>query len=190
MRRTTGGWLVLGALIAIGAVEVSGQEQGEVRRRAPASGPDVEAIMQMRDRLALTEDQVAELEVIRREGVERRVAEMAEMEDLRSRLRAGQIRRSEVMARMEERRDANQGLGDERRTRIESILTEQQLAAVDELRLRTRAFRRGRPSVRRGPRSGFEGGPGVGVARPRFDRGGPPLGRFTRRMPLRTEPRD
>jgi Spy/CpxP family protein refolding chaperone len=180
MRRTTGGLLVLGALIAIGAVDVAAQDQ-DVQRRDRARGPDVEAIMQLRERLALTENQIAELDVVRRESVARRSAEMAEMAELRSRLRAGQIRRSEVMARMEERRDANQGLTEERRARVESILTDEQLTTLDELQLRRRAFRRGRQSARRGPRGDFDGRPGV-VGR-RLPRRPPDLGG-------RTEPGD
>ena len=59
MRRVTGGLLALTALVAVGVNDISGQQQG--RRRGAETRPSqgVEAIMQMRERLALTDEQIA-----------------------------------------------------------------------------------------------------------------------------------
>lgn len=154
MKRTKSGWIVLGALMAFGAPDIAAQ-QDEMQAQPRMRGPSVEAIMRMRDRLELTEEQIASLDEIRREIVEQRNAERAALAEMRSRLAAGQIRRSELMAFMEERQDANQGVAEERRARIEGVLTETQLEALQEMRSRARAFARGRASVRGGERPGF-----------------------------------
>jgi hypothetical protein len=167
MKRTTSSIIVLSALMAMGALDVAAQQAGDRERRRPARGGGVEAIMQMRDRLELTEGQIAELEEIRRETVARRSAEMADMAEMRSRLRAGEIRRSELMAFMEDRRDANAGVADEHRARVDAVLSEEQLAAVQEMRTRARDGVRGRQGVRRGPRGGFRPGAGPGARVPR-----------------------
>lgn len=164
MKRTTGVTIVLGALAAAGAMDIAAQDAAEVRRPT-GRGPAVEAIMQMRDRLELTEAQLADLDAIRREEVQRRSAAWAEMAEMRSRLAAGQIRRSEMMAFLEDRRDADVGLAEARRERIDAILTEDQRASLTEMRGRARAFARGRLDARRGRRGG------IGLA-PRGFRGG------------------
>ncbi len=127
--------------------------------------------MQMRERLELTEEQIADLDLIRREAVERRSAEATELAELRSRLAAGQIERSEMMAWMEERRDASEGVADERRARIDGVLTEDQLASLAEMRGRPGAFARGRMGIRGG--GGFRGPRGFRGARGGLGRGGP-----------------
>jgi hypothetical protein len=169
MKRTMKGWVVLAALASVGASDIAAQDAPEQQQRLRA-GPRVEAIMQMRERLELTEQQIADLEVIRRETVQERSAQRAEMDEMRSQLAAGQIRRSEMMAFMEDRRDAARGATDQRRARIEGVLTEAQLEQVQELRTRARAFARGRASVRGSDRPGFRGRPGVrsGDRRGRF----------------------
>ena len=160
MKRTMKGWVVLAALASVGASDIAAQDAPEQRQRLRA-GPRVEAVMQMRERLELTEQQIAELEVIRREMVQERSAQRAELDEMRSRLAAGQIRRSELMAFMEERRDATQDVADERRARIDGVLTEAQLEQVQELRTRSPAFARGRASVRGGDGEGLRGRPGM-----------------------------
>jgi len=195
MHRKTGRWLVLGALMTIAAIDVGAQEPRAAPRGARGV-VDVEAIMQMRGRLELSEDQIARLDALRHDAVERRSAQMAELAELRSQLRAGQIRRSEVMAYMEERREENQGLAEARRTEIESILTSDQLSTVDELRIRTRAFRRGRMSARRGAPGDVRfrrpgGGPTRGFSPDRGRPGAGPDGApFPRRMPGLEAPLD
>lgn len=141
------------ALVLVGAAQVGAQS--------------VESIMRASERLELTEEQLESLEAIRRDLVEQRVAEMAEVTELRSQLQAGQIRRSDLMAALEDRRDAARARAEERRASIEAILTEEQTEALQQLRRsprlraeRRRPGRRGFRDGRRGPRGprAFRGG--------------------------------
>jgi hypothetical protein len=154
MRRVTGGLLALTALVAVGVNDISGQQQG--RRRGAETRPSqgVEAIMQMRERLALTDEQIASLDAVRGEAVQRRSSNAAEMAELRSQLSAGQIQRSDMMAFMEDQREASVGVTEAQRTRLESILSEEQQASMQKLRTRARSFARGRASARRDGRAG------------------------------------
>ncbi|HET9947700.1 MAG TPA: Spy/CpxP family protein refolding chaperone [Longimicrobiales bacterium] len=124
----------------------------------------VESILRARERLELTEDQVSRLDQIRAREVEARAAEEARIAELRSQLAAGQIRRSELMAAIEERQDARRARAEERRAEVDSILTEEQRATAERLRVRA-----GRPGPGRfqrgiGPRFGPRGR--FGPARP------------------------
>jgi hypothetical protein len=139
--------IVLAAVAALGAVDVAGQ--------------GVEAIMRARETLALTEDQISRLDAIRREIVAERSREQAEMAELRSQLAAGQIRQSQVMAAQEERQAAAEGRLEERRARIDAVLTEEQRASVELLRTRADRVRGNRPGPGAGPRIG-RGGVGAG----------------------------
>lgn len=164
MRKLIGGLIVLSALAATGATETAAQS--------------IESIMRAEERLELNESQLESLEALRREAVAERTAEMTEMAELRSRLEAGQIQRSELMAFTEERRDARQARAEERRERLEAVLTEDQLETLQQVR------RRGRAGARLGGRPGLDG-PGfaprgrAGVRGPQSSRRGPP------RAPLR-----
>jgi hypothetical protein len=134
--------LASGALLAFGATALEAQS--------------AEAIMGARERLELTEQQVQQLDAIRREAVARRTAEMAEIAELRSQLQAGQIRQSDLMAVMEDQRDAREARTEERRASIDAILTEAQRESVQQMRRRAD---RQRPGV--GPRGGAGSGPRV-----------------------------
>lgn len=134
------GAIVLGALALFGA--------------GSASGQSVEAIMRARETLALTDDQIGRLDAIRREIVSQRSAEMAEMSELRSQLAAGQIRQSEVMAAQEDRQAAAEGRAEERRARIDAVLTEEQRAQVEQLRTRADRVRDRRQGFAPGRRNG------------------------------------
>lgn len=148
--------VALAAAMILGGSHASAQANDRPRR--PQAGPDVETIMSMRERLELTDQQLATLESIRRENVQRRNQERAEMEEMRSQLRAGQIRRSQMMAYLEERRDEALATVEERRARVESVLTDAQRETLTALRARVRA-RVGRGAIR-GER-GFRTDPGV-----------------------------
>ena len=190
MSKMRGGFIALTALTMIGATHIAAQEEVESpERRALRRGPSVERIMSMRERLGLTEEQIAQLDQIRAELVQERSAEMAGMAEMRSRLEAGQIRRSEMMAYLEERRDASRGQLEERRTRIEGLLTESQRESVSQMGDRARAFARGQARGRRGqgvrPGRGWDRGErGIRGRRPggegrgfrRGPRGGDPSG--------------
>lgn len=147
MRKITSGAFALILYMTLGTGGAAAQESEAERTRSVRS-PSVEAVMSMRDRLKLTEDQISSLDAIRAERVRERNAVRAEMEEMRSRLRAGQIPRSEMMAYMEQRREAQTGVNEARRGELEGILNETQLGTLDDMRTRARSFARGRASAR------------------------------------------
>lgn len=186
MKKTMGGSIALTALLALLSVPVAAQDDDQ-ERRGMRRGADIESIMSIRERLELTEDQVRQLDALRAEEVERRGADRAAMAEMRSQLRAGQIERSEMMAFMEQRRDARPEIAEATRSRIDEILQPEQRESLDQYRAERRAYERGRQSGRReagmrgrggggerafqrGPRSarGFERGP---RSERRFQRG-------------------
>jgi hypothetical protein len=138
---------------------------------SPVSGQSVERIMRARETLALTAEQISQLDAIRREVVAQRSAERTEMEELRSRLEAGQIRQSELMAAQEARADAAQGRAEAIRTRIDAVLTEEQRASVELMSTRGPRVGGRRPGFAPGGRGGAGGG-GFGPVGPRGRRGG------------------
>lgn len=150
MKIRKSGILAFSALVVFGASEANAQDAEGRRGRGIQRGPDVESVMAMRDRLELTEAQIASLDALRVEWVQRRNADRAAMEEVRSQLRAGQIQRSEMMAFFEDRQEANAALATERRASLEGILNEVQLETIDDVRMQRRAFARGRASARRG----------------------------------------
>ncbi len=152
-----------------GARQGQGMRGDAMQHRGPRAGMQrgggVEGIMRMRERLDLTEDQVSQLDAVRRETVAERSARQAEMAELRSRVEAGQMERSALREMMEGRREAHEALSSAHRERIQSILTEDQRAQVERLVGQARAFQRGRASAMRGSRGmrgerGFRGGQG------------------------------
>ena len=195
MNKKTLGTLVLAMLLGISALELNAQQnrgrrgppnlrQGNAQQfrgpgvfgkpsfnRTPPSGP--EQIMRMRDRLQLTDEQINQLDDVRRENVQRRTATMAEMAELRSQVTAGQINRSDVMSRLKGRREEGQAMAKPGEL-VMSILTDQQREVLGEAKMRsprarsgkTRGMRgRGSPAGFRGPKGGRSGRPGM--------RGGP-----------------
>lgn len=142
-----GGLLAAGAVLALGS--------------APVGAQSVEAILRSREQLELSEQQVQQLDQIRRGAVAERNAEMAQLAELRSQLAAGQIRRSDVMALMEDQQEARQARTEERRASIESILTEAQLDSVQQMRRRGDRQRAGLGRAR----------PGIGRSAPGFGPG-------------------
>lgn len=150
MMRKRGGALALVALAVLGANDVSAQAEATQRRPGPRGGADAETIMAMRDRLELTEEQIAALDEIRSEAVALRSSHRSAMAEMRSRLRAGEIERSELMAFMEDLRASAPATREQRRERIEAVLDEAQLETLSQIRAERRAFARGRASVRRG----------------------------------------
>ena len=123
--------------------------------------PSVEAIMAMRERLSLTDDQIGRLDDLRAESVERRSMAQAELAEMRSRLAAGQIQQSDLMAFIEDRRATSGDLREEERSRLEGVLDAEQLESLQELRIRGRSFAAGRSSARRGGRNGMRSGRGT-----------------------------
>lgn len=161
MKKTISGATALLLSVTLGSVDATAQESMNERRNL--RGPAVESIMSMRDRLELTDDQISALDGLRAERVRERSELRAEMDEMRSRLRAGQIPRSEMMAFMEQRREAATGEAEARRAELNALLTETQLETLDGMRREARAFQRGRASARSG--RGARGSRGVRGAR-------------------------
>ena len=128
--------LVLTAVLTLGVGDAAAQD--EERRRGPRGVIDVEGIMSMRERLELDDAQMDELEAWRVERLARVSEERARMDEMRSRLRAGQIERSEMMTHMQERRDALFRSRSDSRSRLEGILNERQLQTFDGVAVRAR----------------------------------------------------
>lgn len=148
--------VVAGATLAISVMSEAAAQDTPPERRGVRATPSPEMIMSLRDRLELTDDQLAALEQLRAEGVDHRTQARAQMEEMRSRLRAGEIGRDEMRAFMQEMRASGPNAGD-RRARIEGILTEDQLESLQETRTRRPGVRRMRDQARRG-RAAMRGG--------------------------------
>ena len=132
-------------LLASSAAAAHAQDPVRFRRLEPlqaelalrGSWPGgVERVMRLRDELKLTEAQIGQLEEIRRQQVQR----SQELMDLRSRLAAGQIDEEVARAQIEERSALLREKAEQLRSRVDSILTQEQR---DLLRERTPAFRSG-----------------------------------------------
>ncbi len=191
MNKKALGTLVLAMLLGVGALELNAQQNRGIRRapnlrqgnvqqfrgpgvfgkpgfnRAPPSGP--EQVMRMRDRLQLTDEQINQLDDIRRENVQRRTTAMAEMAELKSQATAGQINRSDVMSRLKARREEDQAMS-KPGERVMSILTDQQREVLGETKMRSLRARsgnargmrgRGSPAGFRGPKGGRSGRPSM-----------------------------
>ena len=198
MNKKTLGILVLAMLLGAGALELNAQQnrgrrgppnlrQGNAQQfrgpgvfgkpgfnRTPLSGP--EQIIQMRERLQLTDEQINQLDDIRRENVQRRTTAMAEMAELRSQATAGLINRSDVMSRLKARGEEGQAVVKPAEL-VMSILTDQQRDILREAKMRSLRARSGKArgmSGRGGP-AGFRGSKGGRSGRPgmRGGRGGP-----------------
>jgi Spy/CpxP family protein refolding chaperone len=180
MKNQMGGGLALVALLALGSTALSAQED-RPERLGSRGGPDVEAIMSLRERLELTDQQIEQLDALRAEQVAQRGVRRAEVDEMRSRLRAGQIRRSEMMAFMEERRDAWRTGADDHRNRVDGILGPEQRESLEQLRTERRAFERGRRAGRREAEAGVGGPRGFDRAFERGSRGGAGFERGMRR---------
>lgn len=165
MKWMTKGFIALGTLAIVGAQDTSAQR--------------VETIMRAADRLELSRDQLERLDDLRREAVEHRTGDAREMRELRSQLEAGQIRRSDLLAAREDRVDALREFREEQRAAVAEILTEEQLASLDEAVRRDLRAGRGPEDSRRlrfdrgdrGPRG--QDGPSFRRGRPGGDRAGP-----------------
>ena len=198
MNKITLGILALALLLGAGALELNAQQNRGMRgapnlrqgnpqelrgpgifgklgfNRTPLSGP--EQIIQMRERLQLTDEQINQLDDIRRENVQRRTTAMAEMAELRSQAMAGLINRSDMMSRLKARGEEGQAVVKPAEL-VMSILTDQQRDILREAKMRSLRARSGKArgmSGRGGP-AGFRGSKGGRSGRPgmRGGRGGP-----------------
>ena len=186
MKKTIGGVAMLTLFLTVGATDLVGQLGPRADRSGRggalagrAAGPrgpaarGLEGILRLRDRLELTEEQVARLDALRGEQVERRGQEAAELGELRSQLRAGSMERAEARERMLALREARRAQAEVSRTAVAEILNDAQEAELEELRARRRAFEAGRRSAIRDRERGADRPGRPGIQGRRGLRGGP-----------------
>jgi len=157
MKRIAKSAALLAALTMLAPLQVDGQ-RGQRGRRGPADamrGQGVEAIMRLREQLELNDNQIQELDQIRQEAVQRRTAHQAEMEELRSQARSGQMEREALRGAVQARQEVAEAIREQQQERVEAILSDTQKAELEGMRGRARAFERGRRS---GMRRGGSGG--------------------------------
>lgn len=144
--------LVLGLGVAVAAPAYS--QAGPAPRR-PAPAVDPEGLLRQRERLELTEQQTAQLRAFREQAVQSRQRRTAELLELRSRMRAGELSREEFRRQLSQRRASERTGAEESRERILEVLTEQQQQRLQQgrreaLARRGLAARRGTLGVRPG----------------------------------------
>jgi hypothetical protein len=181
MRRTLGGAAILAAVMALTPLQTIAQQGrmgrmggrgmglglGMTARADSLRGPGAEGILRLKDQLALTDDQVKRLDQLREEVVKQRTAHMAQMEELRSKLLAGEIKPEDLRTQMQAQRDATASVRAQQLQRAQGVLNDAQRQKIDELQAQARAFRMGRRSAMRGGRPGVMGGGRGGMMRGR-----------------------
>ncbi|MEZ4416321.1 MAG: hypothetical protein R3E10_11300 [Gemmatimonadota bacterium] len=124
-------------------------------------GGGVEGVLRQRERLELTEDQVARLNQIRVQHLEQSEAGAAELRRLRSDMAAGEITGADAQAKLHEAFDRMHERQDQVRTQINGILSEEQQTKLREGRLEARRGARGQRGAQgpglRGRRPGPQG---------------------------------
>jgi len=183
MRRTVGGAAVLAAVLALTPLQTIAQ-QGRMGRMGgrgmgqgmgmmgPARadslrGPGAEGILRLKDQLSLTEDQVKRLDQLREEVVKQRTAHMTQMEEFRSKVRAGEMKPEDLRTQMQAQRDATAQVRSQQLQRARGVLNDAQRQKIDEYQAQSRAFMMGRRSAMRGGRAGMVGGGRGGMMRGR-----------------------
>lgn len=148
---------------------LAAQDRAPRPRRAAVTS--AEALLGMRARLGLSQDQIDRLSALRREALEERKARISALMDLRSEFRAGEINHDQFAARLSELREAVRARASERAGTLRDVLTAEQRQTLVELRrerLQRERFRwpgrfeRWRPGP--GPRGGRPW-PGPGLRR-------------------------
>jgi hypothetical protein len=93
-----------------------------------------ERALRVREDLELSDDQVARIDALRQEELERLAAGEREMRDRTSRMRAGLLDEDSLGAYLRQHRDAQEDAQDQARGRLEEILTEEQREELREWR--------------------------------------------------------
>ena len=137
----------------------------------PTMAPDAETVLALRDRLELTDEQVEALHRIRRERLEARSSRREAMDELRSRLRAGEITRQEMRASVAEICAEGPRGPDGMRAPLLDVLSAEQLSTLQEVGRNRQALRRGGGQMSRG-RGDAVRGPGRSQMRGRGIRPG------------------
>lgn len=173
MKRTMGGAVLLAALVALAPAQMDAQAgpRGQ-RAMGPAlRGGGVEMILNQKERLELTDDQVKQLDQIRQEAVQRRTEHQAQMAEFRSKVRSGQEKPEALREQVAARREVAAAMQEAQRARVEGILNDAQKEELQDWAQQGRAFRMGRQSALRGG-AGFGAGAWAGPGRQPAMRGG------------------
>jgi hypothetical protein len=170
MKRTVGCAAFLAAAMALTPLRMTAQ-QGRMGRgmgmrmglMAPARadslrGPGPEGVLRLKDRLSLTDDQVKRLDQIRADAVKQRTQHMAQMQELRSKVMAGELKPEDARKQLQAQRDATAQWREQQGQRVRGVLNDTQKQKIADMRARARAFAMGRRSAMRGGRGGWMGG--------------------------------
>mgnify|MGYP006865139209 CR=1 FL=1 len=123
--------------------------------------PGVEHIMRLRERLELSENQINDLDAVRRDLVQFRSGHQAAADELRSQVLAGQLDADAAREQALARREGGEAFHEDVKARIESVLTEAQREELGDIAGEARAFQRGRASTQRGGQGSFRQGRGA-----------------------------
>ena len=160
MKRIASNAMVI-AIAVVLPFSAANAQRGQRGFREGMGRAGVENVLRMRERLELTDEQLTQLEELRVTALERRKTRMAEMMDLQSRRRSGDLEREEWRDVMAERRETNRTQGVQQREQITAILTDEQRDGITSLRSRRVGSRRGARAGRfwndRGAARGFRG---------------------------------
>lgn len=163
MKRIVGGAAILAAVMVAAPLQAVAQ-RGYLPMRAMMGdsirGPGVEMILRQREQLELTSNQIEQLERLRQETVQRRTAHRAQMDEMRSKVRVGDMKVEELRAAAEAQRTAAVEVRKQQQERIDAVLDDAQMQKIEQWRGQARAFRMGRMSAMRGQRQGMRGGRG------------------------------
>ncbi len=151
---TAGVLFLMGAAVTDQAMAQMGQRRGGGRNLQARVGC-VENALRSSDTLALTEEQTAQLEALRTSCIERQQSHLSEAMELRSKLQAGQITPEEFREARQSRQETGQAGRDQTRTRLEAILSEEQMSQLS--RMQRRAARMTGRGYRGQGRQGFRG---------------------------------
>jgi hypothetical protein len=128
-------------------------QRGPRHQRTAARSDCVENALRQRERLALTDEQVVQLNALRASCIAQRQAESSAVMKLQSDLAAGEITREQFRDAMPVRRDTTAASA--KRAQLAQILSEDQLAQVN--RAQRGSARAGRAGVRGTGRAQFRG---------------------------------
>ena len=170
MKRMMGCAALLAAVAVLAPVQLDAQmgqrgQHGQREMMSRRAQPGVEHIMRMQEQLDLSDSQISELDAIRELVVQHRTSREAEITELRSQVMSGQLDRDRMRESAETRRNASEAFNTDIRSRVESILTDDQKEELGDMMGRARAFQNGRASAQRGQfrqgRSGMQGQRGM-----------------------------
>ena len=143
------------AVTTVLPLSVANAQRAQRGTRGGMRSAGAENLLRIRERLELSDEQIAQLQEIRGSALEQRKARAVELLDVQSRWRAGELERDEWRELMAQRRETNREQSALHREQISVILTNEQRERVASLRPQ-------RAGSERGLRGGrFRNGPGA-----------------------------